>query len=169
MLAGEGVAPLEAAEFADADAGDVEELEDDAVAALGGGVDESGDFTFGEDALGEGVAIGLEFDGDADIIRKIAGLLGEGEERLDGGEGAVAGGGLEGQLGEVGGPGLQVGEGDGGEGLVDEGEEVGGVGGVGAAGVAAGFEGEPEGEELRVGVRRRGRGRSGGEAPGRCW
>ena len=62
-----GVAPLQAREFGDADAGGVKKPEDDLVAAVGGAVDQARDVAFGQNALGEAVAVGPELQGDCEF------------------------------------------------------------------------------------------------------
>ncbi len=90
-----GVAPLQAREFGDADAGGVEQAENDLVAAVGGAVDHARDVAFGQNALGEAVAVGPELQGDTDVESEITGLLPEGKQRLEGGEGAILARGLQ--------------------------------------------------------------------------
>ena len=64
------------------DAGDVEQLQQNPIAALRGGVDQPGYFALFENALCQAVAVGPEFYGGADIEGQVPGLLGEGEQRL---------------------------------------------------------------------------------------
>ncbi len=90
-----GVAPLQAREFGDADAGGIEQAEDDLVAAVSGAVDHAGDVAFGQNALGKTVAVRPELQGDTDVESEIAGLLPEGKQRLEGGEGAILARGLQ--------------------------------------------------------------------------
>ncbi len=157
ILARREVGPLESAEFGHADSGDIQEFEKNSVSARGSGFEEGEDLGFGKDALRQGVAIGAEPDGGAGIEGQIAGLLCEREQGFQRRKRAVLAGGFQIALGEGGGPGLQVGQGHRGERLADEREETGGIGGVGAAGVGAGFEGEPEIEELGIAGCRGGR------------
>jgi hypothetical protein len=95
---GHGIAPLQPAKFADADAGDIEQLQQHPVASFGRGVDEFGNFAFLEDALGEGIPVGPELDSGSDIERKIAGFLAEGEQRLDASKRPVLAGRFEASL-----------------------------------------------------------------------
>ena len=67
FLSRQGVAPFQPADFADADAGDVEQLQQNPVAPLGRGLDQFGDFAFLENALCQAIAVGLEFDSGADV------------------------------------------------------------------------------------------------------
>ena len=83
FLARQRIAPLQPADLADANAGDVEQFQQNPIAALRGGVDQPGHFALFENALRQAVAVGPEFDGGADVEGQVAGLLGEGKQRLD--------------------------------------------------------------------------------------
>ena len=117
------------------------------------GLDQAGDLAFLEDALRQVVGVGAELDGGADVEGQIADLVGEGEQTLHSGEGAVLAGGLETSLPQAFGPGLEIGQGHGGERLGGEGQEPGHIPRVGAAGVGAGLQwrarGRPGGNRRR--------------------
>ena len=57
FLARQGIAPLQPADLADPNAGDVEQLQQNPIAARGGGVDQPGHFALFENALCEGVPV----------------------------------------------------------------------------------------------------------------
>ena len=164
----QGIAPFQAADLADADAGDVQQFQQDPIAAFRGGLDQPGHFALFEDALRQGVAIGPEFDGGADVEWQISGFLGKGEQALDGGERPVLAGGLETSLPQMLGPGLEIRERDPGERFLDEGQEAGSVGGIGAPGMPAGLHGKPEFDQFGDPGSRHGRVRGRKEAPRRA-
>ena len=147
----QGVAPLQPAELADADAGDVEQLQQHAVTALVAGLDQAGDLAFLEDPLRQVVGVGPQLDRGADVEGKIAGLMGKRKQTLHRGEGAVLAGGGETSLPQVLGPGLQIGQRHRGQALADEGEKAAHVAPVGAAGVGAGLRAQPQAEDVELG------------------
>ena len=150
FLARHSVAPFQAADLADAGAGDIEQLEQNAVAAFRSGVDQAGDFALFQNALGQVVAVGPGLDGGPDIERQVAGLLGEGQQGLDGRERPVLGGRFATSLPQVLRPGLQVGQGHPGQRLGHEGPKAGGIGSVGAAGMDTGLHGKPQRDQWGV-------------------
>ena len=127
------VAPAKAADFADPDAGGVEQQQESTVAGIRLQAEHPVDVGLRQDPLGQAVADRRQAKGAADIEGEIADAVAEGEQRFDGGERAVTA--RRGQTKQGIGEALQIGEAHQPQRLPCPGPEPLDVGAVGALGV----------------------------------